>query len=219
MEHIFHLLFLYPLSKIVVCFFAQKKHVIFLLRAVFCRTYPLNFLEKMEPLFIKMLSSYLYRGASGYDDAAVCRRVTHAGGRLPTYKDRCGAFDNRVRRTGADAYIAHDCRRQFTDQYVGYSGTCDRAAHMRYRRWKCRSLHGTGVHVCKSCCRWHIVLLLSFLVDHYHRTFNGGLAAGRNFCRGVAFDGSAYFSLHFDIHAFETGILLGCAAEFHRGIH
>lgn len=115
------------------------------------------------PLFfyiVLLLSSNLYRGASGDYYASVCRGVAHACGRLAA-NHHCGrSFDDAVGRSRTYAHITHDCRRQFAYQYRRCSGTYDRAACMG-DGWQARCLHRTGVHVCYSCSRRHNTICLN----------------------------------------------------------
>ena len=101
------------------------------------------------------LSSYHHRGASCNYRAAMRGSVTHTRCGPSTYHHRGRAFHYHVRWPHADAHIAYYGCRLFPYQYVWHTRTGDRTTHMRYRRGKRRCLHGAGVHICYSCCRWH----------------------------------------------------------------
>jgi hypothetical protein len=118
----------------------------------------LDYVEVPEGTSIPLPISNHHRGASEYDNSAVCGLIAHARGEQITDQDRGGTFYNYVRRSDTGAHIGNPGSGLSSDEDGRASGGQNRATHMRHRRYTGRD-HRASMHIAYSSCRRHNISL------------------------------------------------------------
>ena len=92
------------------------------------------------------LPAYDHLGAADHNLSAVRSGISQSSGGLATNHHRCGSHGNGVRRSHADACVAHYGRGHKADENLGDTWRDDRSAYVRNGRCA-GSLHRAHMHI------------------------------------------------------------------------
>ena len=92
------------------------------------------------------LPAYDHLGAPSDDLAAVRRGISQSSGGLAANHHCCGTHRDRVRRSHANARVAHHSSRQKADENLRDARRYNRSAYVRYGR-RAGSLHRAHMHI------------------------------------------------------------------------